>query len=550
MLMNAAVDKFEVPGAGQWSLDRSHYPGGTTSICKWLMIDSFDIGMRRVFKELGVPADTLQVAFVNGFMYTRLRPLISADKPPKKLPPLPILKLATRLHPEFRKRNRTAARVIRERPWLAVLARWEREIRPQLHEENQSFANVAVAELDARALADHVAALLAHCRRTFELHFWLHGYDLGPIAYYLVEASGCGIAPVDAVKALEGASPSTSIPRLKLQELRGLLNAGGSGRPTSLQEVAAVSPQASMLLDAYLAERGQHLVTGYDLDSYTLAELPTVVLASILDSVDHEPKDGAATGAALVARVSPERRAAFEQCLSDARAVMDLRDDNGPNTIERPIGLLRRALLEAGKAHVASGRVQQREHLFELAHDEVVDFIAEGRGPTAAELSNRATFRQRQAELDPPAILGQLETPPPLEVLPPALRRGVQGVQMVLTQMGMDGVDASSDPLVGIGVGSTSYRGPVRRVATSEEAISTMEPGDVLVVRATSPAFNAVLTIAGAVITTSGGPLSHAAVLARELGIPAIIGARGALDLPNGAEVEVDPVSGRVRLID
>jgi pyruvate,water dikinase len=68
-------------------------------------------------------------------------------------------------------------------------------------------------------------------------------------------------------------------------------------------------------------------------------------------------------------------------------------------------------------------------------------------------------------------------------------------------------------------------------------------------VRATSPAFNAVLTIAGAVVTAEGGPLSHAAVLARELGIPAVVGAPGALDLTDGATVIVDPQLGTVRVL-
>ena len=70
-----------------------------------------------------------------------------------------------------------------------------------------------------------------------------------------------------------------------------------------------------------------------------------------------------------------------------------------------------------------------------------------------------------------------------------------------------------------------------------------------LVVRATSPAFNAVLSIAGAVVTAEGGPLSHAAVLARELGIPAVVGAPGALELSDGALVEVDPTAGLVRVL-
>ena len=68
-------------------------------------------------------------------------------------------------------------------------------------------------------------------------------------------------------------------------------------------------------------------------------------------------------------------------------------------------------------------------------------------------------------------------------------------------------------------------------------------------VRATSPAFNAVLMIAGAVVTADGGPMSHAAVLARELGIAAVIGASGALSIPDGSTVEVDPVAGAVQVV-
>ena len=58
------------------------------------------------------------------------------------------------------------------------------------------------------------------------------------------------------------------------------------------------------------------------------------------------------------------------------------------------------------------------------------------------------------------------------------------------------------------------------------------------------------LSIAGAVVVEEGGLLSHAAVIARELGLPAIIGAAGAMDaIPDGAVVEVDPVAGRVRVL-
>jgi rifampicin phosphotransferase len=59
-----------------------------------------------------------------------------------------------------------------------------------------------------------------------------------------------------------------------------------------------------------------------------------------------------------------------------------------------------------------------------------------------------------------------------------------------------------------------------------------------------------VLTIAGAIVVQEGGLLSHAAVMARELGLPAVIGCRRAMEvIRDGDLVEVDPDAGEVRIV-
>lgn len=178
-------DAFAVPGPGQWQLDRSHYTGGVTPISQWLMTDGMEHGFRRIFAELGVPADTIEARFVNGFYYTRLRPLIGADKPARKPPPTPLLWLAARLHPEFRRRAKTAANTMATSPSNAVVDRWQREIRPALRETNLRLQDVDPSTLTDDGLREHVGELLDHLHDTYELHFWLHGHDLGPIARYL-----------------------------------------------------------------------------------------------------------------------------------------------------------------------------------------------------------------------------------------------------------------------------------------------------------------------------------------------------------------------------
>jgi pyruvate,water dikinase len=77
-----------------------------------------------------------------------------------------------------------------------------------------------------------------------------------------------------------------------------------------------------------------------------------------------------------------------------------------------------------------------------------------------------------------------------------------------------------------------------------------LDDGDVLVARATDAAWTPVFLVAGAIIVERGGPLSHAAVVARELGTPAVLNVSGAADYLDGHIVTVDGDRGRVVVHD
>ena len=167
----------------------------------------------------------------------------------------------------------------------------------------------------------------------------------------------------------------------------------------------------------------------------------------------------------------------------------------------------------------------------------------------ADQLAARQRWRHEVNVDDAPRHLGDVEPVPPLEALPEPMARIVGFVQRVLAEAGLDG-EVKTDGLNGIGVGQGSHRGIARVADSPEAALEQLEPGDVLVVPCTTPAYNMVLSMAGAVVTAEGGALSHAAILARELGIPAVVGAPRALhDIPDGALVEVDAAHGCVRVI-
>jgi len=540
---------WEAPGPGFWELDRSHFVGGETPLVQHIQSSAMPAGIRKVFAELGTPADTLDCRFVNGFMYTRLRPLIAADRPAKNLPPPFVLRAVGRFHPEFRRRTKAAERAQTERPWRQVVADWEHGGRALIESRNLALQKVDLRELDEPTLVEHVQEVLEHCRASWEHHFWLHGYDLGPIGSYLAGCREWGVEPVDAIPLLEGASPSTTGPVQVLARLRKIVEISGRV-PRDLDEVRAISPAAARDLDRYLEYRGSMMISRYDIDGVTLAEIPDVVLSTILHGVDRPVGDGLHHRVEVIrSRVAVAHQEDFDSRLEEARAAMNLRDDNGPTTAEWPLGLLRLAMLELGRRMVTAGHAKEPADALELHPHEISLATLTGSGPRAAELDLRRRHRGELAALDAPLTLGEPEPAPPLELLPKPLADVVRMVQIVIEQLGMGGI-RSTGGLTGVGVGDRIVRGRACRADSPEQAIDRLRHGEVLVVPCTTPAYNAVLTLAGAIVTADGGPLSHAAVLARELGISAVVGARGALtDIPDGALIDVDPVIGEVRIV-
>jgi pyruvate,water dikinase len=94
------------------------------------------------------------------------------------------------------------------------------------------------------------------------------------------------------------------------------------------------------------------------------------------------------------------------------------------------------------------------------------------------------------------------------------------------------------------------YEGTARLVLGPAD-FGRIEPGDVLVTRATSASFNVILPLLGAIVTDRGGALSHAAIVAREYGIPAVVGCRDATSrIPDAARVRVCGDDGAVAVLD
>ncbi|MGH3582299.1 MAG: PEP-utilizing enzyme, partial [Mycobacterium sp.] len=103
--------------------------------------------------------------------------------------------------------------------------------------------------------------------------------------------------------------------------------------------------------------------------------------------------------------------------------------------------------------------------------------------------------------------------------------------------------------LHGIGVSGGRARGLVRIVAA--ETIDDLQPGEILVAKVTDVGYTPAFAYAAAVVTELGGPTSHAAIVAREFGVPCVVNARGAATrLTTGTLIDVDGATGDVTVLE
>jgi len=483
-----ATDAFEPPGPGGWKRLGDHFPGALTAEYRALYSETCPPGMASYLERYGVLARTIDVAFVHGHLYITPVPL-AGPRQISRTPPHAAVWLLSRLHPGFRRRNRAAARALAERPWRDVAARWFDRERSEWRARSQALQDEDPASMDADRLSDHLHRCRDLAGAGYRRHFELHGDDLLPIGLLFARCEEWGVDPTVAATAIAGASPPPT----------------ATGEPPAWQ-----------------------LVTGYDLDSLAWCEL------------DHRRPVEPPAAHALIDlhdRVPSEHHEELDGLVADARAAVPLRDDNGVYTAAWPVGLLRRVMLEVGRRI----GLHDEQHAVELTVAELDTRLHGAATPPADEAAARAATRRVDSARPAPATLGPEFAIPPLSALPRPLAL-IGAAQVAAADHMVEREDAAA-----AAVGADAYTGRALVVDDPTDAFDLIEPGDVVITTATSPTWNVVLGEAGAIVTSSGGLLSHAAVLARELGIPALIGAGPVQErIRTGMTVTVDPTAGTV----
>jgi pyruvate,water dikinase len=213
-------------------------------------------------------------------------------------------------------------------------------------------------------------------------------------------------------------------------------------------------------------------------------------------------------------------------------------------------GLMRRAAMAAGRRLAARGRIHDAEHIVDAGLEEMRALLAGADEPSADELARRYAYRASHSAKDAPPTLGPPAPPPDPSGLPPAAGRMMHATGLALHSLfGSSEAPHEAHLLRGLAASRGVYEGPARRVSHPSE-FDRIVRGDVLVTESTTEAFNILLPLLGAIVTDSGGLLSHSAIVAREYGIPGVVGTREATQrIADGVRVRVDGDAGEVTVL-
>ncbi len=283
--------------------------------------------------------------------------------------------------------------------------------------------------------------------------------------------------------------------------------------------------------------------TRVDIASPTWAEHPAALVSAIRGGREAATSFEAGTGRAMERRQEAEARTAV--ALGPVADMLPLvltmlRDATGvAQTInhlvgEIALGLARGVLLRVGGILAADRYLDAVEDVFLLERKELMAALA---GVPVA----RGTIEARRASLasaaraTPPDVVGDVDA----ATLNDPRLMALLGASPPPAAEGVAGIAASPGRLRARAL-----------VARHETDLTDLRVGDVLVVDRLSPEWTSVMLRAGAIVAATGGMLSHAAIVAREMGKPAVVGAAGAVAvISTGDEVEVDGATGHVLVV-
>lgn len=435
-----------------------------------------------------------------------------------------------------------------------VAAYWRDEAMPELAAIYAWIAGLSVEDMSLAALADVWEPAWQRVGRAWSIHFHtiIGPYQVLEDLADFIEATVKDVTIAQAFQLVQGTIDDLQDVDRRIERLTALaaaeprLAARLQADPTPTVDEIGASPGAEEFvaeLRDFLDLHG-HLGQGFDdLALASWAEEPALLLAELARRLRdaRPPADDrrtriAAESAAVEQRIReqltdrPTELARFEELVQLAREIGPLTEGHNYWIDRKAQARLRALVMRVGARLVKAGVVADPADILYLRRSEVPDLL---RAPADRRslIAERKAEHARQRTVTPPYNVGR-----PPEAAPQPDR--FDGPRL---EHGDDGV------LRGTGASAGVARGPAR-VVLGPADFDRVQSGDIIVAPSSNPSWVPLFTIAAGLVTNTGGVLCHAAVVAREFGLPAVVGVAGATtSIADGRPLEIDGVQGIVR---
>jgi len=447
--------------------------------------------------------------------------------------------------------------------------RWHTEWKPNTIAGLEELKKVDMPSLSDEELGQHLNRVLTFVLERVEIHMLVTAADFLVAEFAITCQDLLGWDGNKSLRLFSGLSSQTTEPTNRLIGLARMVRERPAVRKLfehvtreTPQQFAEVDSDFATVYERYMQEFA-HRTLRWDVNEPTMAEQPELILRLIRDQINsqYDPQADATVlereRAAVLAEAlqilssrSPEDRQKFETALMHAEYAYPIREDHEFYLANAPLALMRYALLEAGRRMVGRGQLTSTEDIMFLEWEEALSAFHN-------QTDVRPTVIRRKGELawvkaNPgPASYGPTPPPPPsFDAFPPEARHLMRVLMWQMENM-LVAPDTQSDErtsLKGLAASAGQYTGPVR-IILSESEFGKLQVGDVLVCPTTQPPWSVLFPNVGALVTDSGGILSHPAIIAREYRVPAIVATANATSLlKDGQIVTVDGNTGRVEV--
>ncbi len=524
-----------------WTQDRMHLPEPVTPMSAW-WAQHFAAGFSAGLAENSVPLG-VQTARLNTYFYMAIAPNV----PPEQMPAM-----------EATAENHLKAGMV------SFWQRWENEWLPEIKQSWAEWSAFDLRAADNDQLIERVDRAIRLYERLWTIHFvllmpafvGLSGFqdlyaDLFP-----------GRGALDAFRLMRGMDNMSLETGRKLWELSRVAKAD-----PQVREVLETSPSSEVppRLEAFPSGRDfmarlRDFLNFYGKRSDTVQELadpswledprPAIDNLKAYIRQDEDPavahqrlteeRDRLVSEAREAIKGYPETvRGQFEALLAAGQSASRVQEDHNFWIDQRVLHEIRQLCLEFGRRLAERRQLRTPTDIFMLSMDEARDLLKSGADGTGVAASRRAEM-DRWRQVTPPPMVGTDYGPPPDSPLSRAMGRFF-GAPSPATGLASE---LRGNP------GSPGNVTGVARVILNLKDGGRLQQGEILVTPTTAPPWTPLFATAGGIVTDIGGALSHCAIVAREYGIPAVVGVAGATAaIKDGSTIEVDGDTGLVRIV-